>query len=281
MLCLLHVHSKVDYSLFELRSARSYSLYLIVKGKITVCNVVITDLIYQGQVKKNLGDEYIEITNHDSTKVDLSGWKVTFGSNTKEFIFPSGTVLDSNHSFRVYTNSVHPEWGGFSFGIESFISSDQGDSGKLYDAQGNQVSTWVYDQEGNVISQARETPNKLTPEQAQKFYIDALQQAVQHDSEGREFVKTLGEITDQATVPESVQSSYNFYYENVEKADYGSVTLYKVVISKTLSYAVHVSTDGDDGWLEIYGEFGDELGFGHFNYDFLEFSDEYTIRAIV
>ncbi|MDF5732808.1 MAG: hypothetical protein PUP92_33655 [Rhizonema sp. PD38] len=37
--------------------------------------------------------------------------------------------------------------------------------------------------------------NKLTLEEAQKFYIDALQQAVQHDSEGREFVKTFGEIT--------------------------------------------------------------------------------------
>ncbi|MGH8002821.1 MAG: lamin tail domain-containing protein [Brasilonema sp.] len=244
-------------------------------------NVVITDLIYQGQVKRTQADEYIEITNQGSTRADLSGWKVTLASNTKEFIFPSGTVLESSQSFRVYTNSVHPEWGGFSFGIESFICNDQGDSGKLYDAQGNQISTWAYDQEGNVVSLARETADKLTPKQAQKFYLDALKQAVQQDSEGREFVKTLGENTEKAAVPESVQSSYNFYYENVERADYGSVRLYKVVISNTFTYAVHVSTDGDDGWLEIYGEFGDELGFGHFNYDSLEFSDKDTIRALV
>ncbi len=245
-----------------------------------VGKVVITDLIYQGQVKRNQADEYIEITNQGSTLADLSGWKVTLASNTKEFIFPSGTVLESAQSLRVYTKEVPPKWGGKSFRIEGFIWNDQGDSGKLYDAQGNQVSTWAYDPEGNVVSQAIGADH-LTPEQAQKFYLDAFKQAVQQNSEIRDFVKTLGENTDQATAPDSVQSSYNFYYENVERADYGSVRLYKVVISKTLTYAVHVTTDGDDGWLEIYGEFGDSLGFGHFNYDCLEFSDQDTIRALV
>ncbi|MBW4592178.1 MAG: lamin tail domain-containing protein [Brasilonema angustatum HA4187-MV1] len=246
-----------------------------------MCNVVITNLICQGQVNTTQADQYIEITNQGSTLTDISGWKVTLATNTKEFLFPSGTMLQSAQSFRVYTNSVHPESGGFSFGIESFICNDKGDSAKLYDAQGNQVSTWAYDQQGNVVSQVKETTDKLTPEQAQKFYIDALKQAVEQDSEGREFVKTLGENTDKATAPESVQSSYNFYYENVEKADYGSVRLYKMVINNTLTYAVHVTTDGDDGWLEIYGEFGEELGFAHFNYDSLEFNDKDTIRAFV
>ncbi|ETW91975.1 MAG: hypothetical protein ETSY1_45845, partial [Candidatus Entotheonella factor] len=47
-------------------------------------------------------------------------------------------------SIRVYTNEVHPETGGFSFGIGRAIWNNQGDEGQLFDQDGNVVSSYGY-----------------------------------------------------------------------------------------------------------------------------------------
>ncbi|MEG3954322.1 lamin tail domain-containing protein [Microcoleus sp. herbarium2] len=107
--------------------------------------VAISDIAYKGKVKRTQSDEYIEITNKGTTPADLSGWKVMSGLSKKQsFTFPAGTSLAAGQSFRVYTNEVHPETGGFSIGSSTGIWNDKGDEGKLFDAQGNQVSTLAY-----------------------------------------------------------------------------------------------------------------------------------------
>lgn len=118
-------------------------------------NVLISDIFYKGQVKRVQSDEYIEITNFGSTSVDLSGWKVSSGK--KEFSFPAGTELEAGSSFRVYTNQNDLKSGGFSFNSSTAIWSDKGDEGKLFDAQGNLVSNWIYDEQGNVTGNNRNT----------------------------------------------------------------------------------------------------------------------------
>ena len=107
--------------------------------------VAISDIVYKGKVKRTQSDEYIEITNKGTTPADLSGWKVMSGLSKKQSLtFPAGTTLAAGKSFRVYTNEVHPETGGFSIGSTTAIWNDKGDEGKLFDAKGNQVSTLAY-----------------------------------------------------------------------------------------------------------------------------------------
>ncbi len=107
--------------------------------------VAIAHIAYKGKVKRTQSDEYVEIVNKGTETADISGWKVSSGLSKKQsFTFPAGTKLEAGKSFRVYTNEVHPETGGFSLGSGSGIWNDKGDEAKLFDAQGNQVSTLAY-----------------------------------------------------------------------------------------------------------------------------------------
>ncbi|MEG4274535.1 MULTISPECIES: lamin tail domain-containing protein [unclassified Microcoleus] len=107
--------------------------------------VAIADISYKGKVKRTQSDEYVEIANQGTTAVDVSGWKISSGlSKTQSFTFPPKTTLEAGKSFRVYTNEVNSETGGFSFGSSTAIWNDRGDEAKLFDAKGNLVSTLAY-----------------------------------------------------------------------------------------------------------------------------------------
>jgi hypothetical protein len=60
-------------------------------------------------------------------------------------------------------------------------------------------------------------------------------------------------------VPESVWESYNFYYQNVQKADWGGVWALRVTIEQQDTFAIRVTTDGSDGWLEVFDTLGNNL----------------------
>ncbi len=108
-------------------------------------DVILSKLVHKGQVKRTQADEYVEVTNPSNSPANISGWKITSAGGRKQvFTFPEGTILESGKSFRVYTNQVHPETGGFSFGSKTAIWNDQGDEAKLFDAEGNNVSTIAY-----------------------------------------------------------------------------------------------------------------------------------------
>ncbi|XWK86466.1 MAG: lamin tail domain-containing protein [Phormidium sp.] len=108
-------------------------------------DVTISKLFYKGEVKRTQSDEYIEISNFGNSPANISGWKITSGGSQKQFFtFPEGTILEGGKSFRVYTNEVHPETGGFSYGNKTAIWNDAGDEAKLFDAAGNNVSTLAY-----------------------------------------------------------------------------------------------------------------------------------------
>ena len=62
--------------------------------------------------------------------------------------------------------------------------------------------------------------------------------------------------------PEAVQKAYDHYIENVEMADWGSARLYQPTVEDHAVFVVLVTTDGDDGWLEIYDEQGEAIGLG-------------------
>lgn len=106
---------------------------------------IIIDLIYyDGQVPQVESDEFIVVKNMASEPVDITNWKINAGSPGQEFTFPAHT-LQAGQSCRVYTNEIHPESCGFSFGLDEAIWSNSGECGTLYDAQGVLVDTFCYD----------------------------------------------------------------------------------------------------------------------------------------
>ena len=87
----------------------------------------------------------MEIVNLGGAAQDLAGWKlVDFSDGTPEFVFPSWP-LEPGQAVRVYTNEIHAQWGGFSFGRGSAVwSNDDPDTAGLYNQQGQLVSTQTY-----------------------------------------------------------------------------------------------------------------------------------------
>jgi hypothetical protein len=87
----------------------------------------------------------VQIANLGGATVDLTGWRlVDIDDGNPEFTFPSH-ILSPGGRVRVYTDQVHPEWGGFSFGKGTAIwSNSTPDTAGLLDHLGAQVSTKSY-----------------------------------------------------------------------------------------------------------------------------------------
>jgi hypothetical protein len=105
--------------------------------------VVISYIDYDGQVPRVESDEYAEIANAGSDPVNIGGWRLNAGDPGQDFIFPSFD-LQAGQTCRVYTNEIHPEYCGFSFGSGTAIWSNSGDCGYLYDAEGTLVDDYCY-----------------------------------------------------------------------------------------------------------------------------------------
>ena len=108
-------------------------------------NLSIECIFFDGVVSGTESDEYVRIVNAGETSVDLSDWSlkdVADGSPT--FTFPGYTIAP-NETIRVYTNEVHSESGGFSFGRGSSIWANSApDTAALFNAQGQEVSRKSY-----------------------------------------------------------------------------------------------------------------------------------------
>lgn len=111
----------------------------------TAINVQITKIFYDGIVYRTESDEYVEIKNLGNKSVDLAGWRlVDIDEGYPAFIFPS-YILESGQNIRVYTNEIHPEYGGFSFGFGKAVwNNSSPDTAVLYDAQGEEASRKSY-----------------------------------------------------------------------------------------------------------------------------------------
>jgi hypothetical protein len=61
-------------------------------------------------------------------------------------------------------------------------------------------------------------------------------------------------------LPTPVLNAYDFY--NKHCGDYGGARIYKAQIEEQDIYIVRVTTDGDDGWVEIFDGAGQQLAAG-------------------
>lgn len=98
----------------------------------------------KGEVKRTQADEYVEIVNRGTAAADISGWVLGADDAGQDFAFPPGTTLRPGQRIRVYTDQVHPEWGGLSYGSKRPIWNDKGDEAQLRDTSGELVSAYGY-----------------------------------------------------------------------------------------------------------------------------------------
>jgi competence protein ComEC len=108
-------------------------------------SVQITRIFYDGQVPRVESDEYVEISNLGTEQVNLAGWVLKdISEGYPSFTFPS-YILQPGKSVRVYTDEIHPESGGFSFGYGKAVwNNTTADTAALFNTEGQEVSRKSY-----------------------------------------------------------------------------------------------------------------------------------------
>ena len=109
--------------------------------------IVIADINYDGKVPTTESDEYIVITNTSKNPVDVSGYYMyvfTSGTQGPTFTFPKDSVIKPGASVRVYTNEIHKESGGYSYGSGKAIWNNRGGLAVLRDSKGGKVGEFKY-----------------------------------------------------------------------------------------------------------------------------------------
>ncbi|MFC7304117.1 lamin tail domain-containing protein [Streptomyces monticola] len=107
-------------------------------------DVAIRTVQFKGGTAGLLGDEYIEIVNRCGAPVAVDGWVVNDGDVGQDFTFPAGTTLAPGVPVRIYTNKVHPAWGGYSFNSMTGVWHDLGDTAEIRNKQGRAIARYAY-----------------------------------------------------------------------------------------------------------------------------------------
>ena len=76
-------------------------------------------------------------------------------------------------------------------------------------------------------------------------------------------------------LPDRVQRSYNYFRNNVEIEDWGTVKVYR----QSDYLAVVTTTDGDDGWIELYTHEGEALTGGRFWLELIHWGQRDLLRG--
>ena len=108
-------------------------------------DVQIACVFYDGVSSRAEPDEYVEIVNRGDGPQDLAGWTLgDISDGAPEFTFPSH-MLGPGARIRVYTDQVHPGWGGFTFGRSTAVwNNSDADTAGLFDGSGVLVSSRSY-----------------------------------------------------------------------------------------------------------------------------------------
>ena len=117
---------------------------LVLEACARASDIQITHIFYDALVFRTESDEYVEIANLGDQPQDLVGWVLKDISGNPSFSFPS-YILQPGKQLRVYTNEVHSEYGGFTFGYGKAIwNNSTPDTAALFDDQGQEVSRKSY-----------------------------------------------------------------------------------------------------------------------------------------
>ncbi|CAB9510441.1 expressed unknown protein [Seminavis robusta] len=109
--------------------------------------VTISKINYNGEVPTSEADEYVVLTNNSKNAVDIAGYYVyvaTTGTQGPTYTFPRDSVLKPGQSIRIYTNEVHKETGGYSFGSGKAIWNNKGGLAVLKNGSGTKLAEFKY-----------------------------------------------------------------------------------------------------------------------------------------
>lgn len=109
--------------------------------------VRISDIFYDGKVPRTESDEYVVLQNSSKSVIDVSGYSLypaTTGTQGSTFTFPKGSTIQPNSSVRIYTNEIHKETGGYSWGSGKALWSNSGGLAVLNDANGKKLGEFKY-----------------------------------------------------------------------------------------------------------------------------------------
>lgn len=87
-------------------------------------------------------DEYVEIKNLDTKRIQVQGWTLRDIAN-HIYTFPA-FIMEPNMICRVYTNQYQPTYCGFSYGSNAAIWNNTNDCGYLRNSAGIEKSTYCY-----------------------------------------------------------------------------------------------------------------------------------------
>mmetsp|Transcript_977 Transcript_977/g.904 ORF Transcript_977/g.904 Transcript_977/m.904 type:complete len:190 (+) Transcript_977:92-661(+) len=109
--------------------------------------IIIDDIRYDGEVSRTEADEFVVIKNRSKETADISGWFIYpagTGTQGNTFYFPAGSVLKPNQSARIYTNEIHKETGGYSWGSGKALWSNNGGLAVMKDNNGKKIMEYKY-----------------------------------------------------------------------------------------------------------------------------------------
>ncbi len=104
--------------------------------------VCFSTIIYTGSIAGG-ADQYAEIQNISNKPVDLTNWKLHADKINLDFTFPLFDI-QPGQVCRIYSNELHPDSCGFSFGSSQAVWNATQDCGKLLDAKAGVVSEFCY-----------------------------------------------------------------------------------------------------------------------------------------
>lgn len=82
-------------------------------------------------------------------------------------------------------------------------------------------------------------------------------------------------------IPAAVTNGYNYYLKHICGRGLGGIGVYKLPCDGHDTYAIRVSTDGSDGWLEVYDRHGQEVGTARTYIDLIGWGNREEIRGYV
>ena len=110
-------------------------------------DITISDINFDGKVPTTESDEYVVVKNASKNPVDVSGYYIyvaTSGTQGPTFTFPKDAAIKAGGSVRVYTNEIHKESGGYSFGYGKAIWNNRGGLAVLKDSKGTKLGEFKY-----------------------------------------------------------------------------------------------------------------------------------------
>jgi endonuclease YncB( thermonuclease family) len=107
-----------------------------------VPDVVILSIFYLG-FETGEADEFASIRNIDTIDVNLDGWWLEADETGEVFLFPN-FILSPGQTCAVYTNEIHPETCGFSFGYPQPLWDNNHACGRLYTPLGVVAFQYCY-----------------------------------------------------------------------------------------------------------------------------------------